>query len=267
MRTIYDPFKELAKPHSVVTIHNVLLVDVQPGEGGFEKLVVERNEERHELLSGGRWNEEWSRRDVGRHGHLVPATPIASGLPPGSCYFRPYVDPSLRRVPELDGADGAGWLCDTRPQGFIAPHGLLPGANGDFVVDRTIEVMVKVPPEFVRECERVQLTPQQVLQGFMADAAGIQNYVNCPRADGFGSNGSDERDMADAWLERAYGHGAVDLDALEAQAYKAEQRQFERDDFGDLLSEYESYGGNAADLVSAVQALIGQQQQKAEGAT
>jgi len=46
------------------------------------------------------------------------------------------------------------------------------------------------------------LTLGSQLRGFIADLAGIHNWAANPRADGNGSNGSDERDMAQAYYER-----------------------------------------------------------------
>ncbi|MGY4831850.1 hypothetical protein ACVNIS_24970 (plasmid) [Sphaerotilaceae bacterium SBD11-9] len=270
MKTIYDPFAELAKPFAVVTIHNVLLVDVQPGEGGFAKLSVEYNEEFYEVQSGGRWDEKWSRQDIERHGYLVPARPHAGAdIPQGACYFRAYTDPSLRRVPELDGALGGqawvGWRCDAKPGGFTAPAGLIPGENGRFVPDETVEVTLRVPPEFVRQCRRVQRTPLELLRGFVGDAAGIQNYVSNPRADGYGSNGSDERDMAEAWINRAYGMDAIDVFAAEERDHEEACRQDDRDDIASLLDDFVANGGEAADLIKAVQKLVDQQGEGVKG--
>lgn len=266
----FDPFEALAASFSAVTaIHNVVLVDVQPSESGFERLVVEHNGRRRDLAGGGRWSAEWSRRDVGRCGHLVPARNQAAAstdLPVGACYFRPYVDPTLRRVPEFDDSKGnVGWRCDAQAGGFLAPAHIVPGADGRFVPDHTEQVTVRVPPEFVRECRQVQRTPQELLEGFIADAAGIQNEINRPRADRFGSNGSDEREMAEAWIRRAYGMDAVDPDKLEMQRYEAEQRESEREDFGGLLDDFVDSGGKPDELFRAVQALVEQQRSKNEG--
>jgi hypothetical protein len=41
-----------------------------------------------------------------------------------------------------------------------------------------------------------------VLTGFIADLCGIVSWASEPRADGYNSNGSDERDMARAYYER-----------------------------------------------------------------
>jgi hypothetical protein len=262
----FDPFQELTKPWSRVTIHNVLLLDVQPGQDGYEKLTVEHNGATRELVSGGRWSEQWSRREVGRHGHLVPVATRFKGnsVPAEACYFRAYVEPSLRRVPELDSAREWGWRCDATPSGLRAPAGLIPGEHGRFVRDETVEVVVRVPPEFVRECRRVQLTPKDLLEGFVADAAGIQNYVSSPRADGLSSNGSDERDYAAAWIQRAYGMNAIDMDELEGQEAEDQERQNARDDFGGLLDDFIDYGGTEDELRAAVQALIEQQRVKSD---
>lgn len=63
-------------------------------------------------------------------------------------------------------------------------------------------VTIELPPEFIRLCERDQVKPQVVLRGFIADLCGIMNWVNNPRADGYSSNGSDERRMAEEYYER-----------------------------------------------------------------
>ena len=120
-------------------------------------------------------------------------------------------------------------------------------------------VTLRVPPEFVRECRRVQMTPQELLRSFAGDLAGIQNFVACPRADGYGSNGSDEREYADAWLHRAHTMSAIDLDEQDAREAEAEEKQFQRDDFAALLDDFDIYGGKADDLFAAVQVLVDKQ--------
>lgn len=259
----FDPFIALTEHRSVATLHNVCLIDVQPGAGGFDRLTVEYNGVRRELNGGGKWSPEYSKRDIERFGHLVPArreTGDPFPLPDGAVYFRPYIEPSLRRVPELDDANGnLGWRCDgPRSRGFTAPAHIIPGKSGNFVPDKSVSVTVRVPPEFIRECRRVQLTPQELLEGFIGDAAGIHNFQNCPRADGFGSNGSDERDMAEAWIYRAYGVQAVDLDELEAKEDEEQQRELAREDFGGFLDQYIDAGGTEDALFKAVETLIDQ---------
>lgn len=273
MSSVFDSFALVIRPLSGVTIHNVLLVDVRQSESGQEVLTIEHQGVKRELPGGGRWSE-FSLRSIGRYGHLVPMSPppvdptvpesISSSLDVRGSYFRPYPDPSLRRLFDLDyvGSDGktnAGWVCDSRPNGFYAPSGLIPGTDGNFVSDQTVEVTLRVPPEFVRECRRVQRSPEELLRGFVADAAGIQNYVNCPREDKYSSNGSDERDMAEAWINRAYGMDAIDIDAVESQDAENEDRQFERDDLSALLDTYVDNGGKADEVLTAVAAMVDKQ--------
>lgn len=133
--------------------------------------------------------------------------------------FEPYGDQTLRRAFELDvferpnrpgiGLDGVnvetiGWRNETEPDGFLAPRGIVPGSNG-FIADETTNITIGIPPEFYDLCAEVKRQPEEVLRGFIADAADLNSYLNCPRADGYSSNGSDERMMARDYFERAYG--------------------------------------------------------------
>jgi hypothetical protein len=63
-------------------------------------------------------------------------------------------------------------------------------------------VTLDLPPEFIALCRRDQVTPETVLRGFIADLCGIMNWANNPRADGYSSNGSDERRRAEDYYER-----------------------------------------------------------------
>ncbi|RQU83913.1 hypothetical protein [Burkholderia cenocepacia] len=133
--------------------------------------------------------------------------------------FEPYGDQTMRRAYELDdfrrpqragmGYDGyneevIGWRSEAQPEGFLAPRGLVPGANG-FIADDTENITIAVPREFYDLCAEVKKSAEDVLRGFIADVAALDNYLNCPRADGYGSNGSDERMMARDYFERAHG--------------------------------------------------------------
>ena len=66
----------------------------------------------------------------------------------------------------------------------------------------THKLTLELPPEFIALCEEDGTDPETVLRGFIADLAGIINWAANPRADGYSSNGSDERDMARAYYER-----------------------------------------------------------------
>ncbi len=249
------------------TVHNVRLVDVQPTESGLIALTVEHAGMIRQLTGNMSWSETYSRCNVGKMGAVMPDLNFRGDLPAGACFFRAYVDQSLRRAPELDLAiqgvannsravEVVGWRCNAHPRGFRAPIGLIPGEDGRFVPDQTEVVTLRVPPEFLRECRRHQMEPDQLLRSFVGDLSGIQNYVTSPRADCYGSNGSDEREYADAWLRRAHGIHAIDLDAKLAQEEEEEHRQYQRDDFADLLDYYVGHGGNADDLTKVVKEIV-----------
>ena len=143
----FNVFEQITKPWPRVTLHNVHLLAAHPTGDSFTMITVEHQGAQCDLISANRWDAEWSPRDVGRCGYLVPAEPIDSE-PQWACRFRTYLDPSLRRLYELDVKDQWGWLCDDRPQGFLAPAGLLPGVKGRYVADETISVTLRIPPEF-----------------------------------------------------------------------------------------------------------------------
>lgn len=266
-------FKHLSNPFHRVPVHNITLLDIQPGDEGRSTLTVEY-QGAQSVLCGRHWSEAY-RSYVGQVGYIVPAKPYESSLPgdPALVHFRPYDDQSLRRVYELDCTNDefqlvplnfgsfphhrahriCAWRCDARPDGFLVPAGLVPGLEGRFVADETEVVSVRVPPEFVREARRVQMKPVELLESFIGDVSGIHNFANNPRADRFGSNGSDERDMAEAWLERAHGMNAVDLHELEEEGQKWEDQ---RGEWEDLLCQYTDRGGDAELLLQALDKLV-----------
>jgi hypothetical protein len=59
-----------------------------------------------------------------------------------------------------------------------------------------------LPPEFIDLCAADGVEPEEVLRGFIADLAEIINWADNPRADGYSSNGADEREYASAYYER-----------------------------------------------------------------
>ncbi len=66
----------------------------------------------------------------------------------------------------------------------------------------TNRVTLELPVEFIALCKQDKTEPAIVLRGFIADLCAIINWSDAPRADGYGSNGSDERDMARSYYER-----------------------------------------------------------------
>lgn len=265
----FDVLAEVVRPGALCTVHNVLLLAVLPIEAdGRERFTVEYEGRQHQVL-GGRWNGEFSLRNVGKVGCLVPSGRMPTDE--SGSFFRPYQDQSLRRVPAFDLAEpGAvngkarevvAWSREDEksPRLFWAPPGLIPGQHGRFVSDETEPVTLRVPPEFIRECRRYQMTPEQLLRSFIGDVAGIHNYADTPRADRYGSNGSDERDLAEQWLERAHGLDKIDIIAWEAALDDSREKDERREDFGGYLDDFEYYGGKPEELIQAVQAIVDKQ--------
>ncbi|NOU12740.1 MAG: hypothetical protein HOO92_02055 [Methylococcaceae bacterium] len=141
---------------------------------------------------------DWALQYIGKIG-------IASYDPEFECWrFVPYLDQSLRRVFELDDEYEIGWSNETKGNNWTAPIGIIPGENGAFIKDDTDDVWIPVPPEFFIMCEQYNQTPESVLRSFIADVCEIKNYDREPRADGYCSNGSDERRLADEYFSRAF---------------------------------------------------------------
>lgn len=170
--------------------------------------------------------------DVGKIGYFRIIDP-RDLTRPVTAAFRPYADQSLRRRPEYDGSEYSrnppgylGWSCNAKGM-FHAPAGIIPGETGSYVPDRTTPLTIEIPPEFEDVCRSVRCTPKQVLRGFIADAAGILNFFANPRVDRYSSNGSDERLMAEEYIDRAWGHNRED--AAHDQAMREEAAAYEKD--------------------------------------
>jgi hypothetical protein len=126
---------------------------------------------------------------------------------PAEYSFRAYSDQRLRRLDALDDADANAWawtFIDTS-RVVLVKAGVIPGQNGAVVPEETHALNLDVPHEFVQFCARFRLHPADVLRGFVADLCALQNPVSHPREDGYGSSGSDECLLAQAYFERAYG--------------------------------------------------------------
>ncbi len=123
--------------------------------------------------------------------------------------FHRYPDPALRRAPELDNHALGLWawrLGDAPEQPVrLVRADMVPGRAGQVIKDTTQKVTIDIPLEFIAMAAMHGLTAEQVLRGFVADLCELQNYVVLPREDGYSSNGSDERRMAQDYFERAYG--------------------------------------------------------------
>ena len=64
------------------------------------------------------------------------------------------------------------------------------------------KVTIQLPDEFLDLCAYDMVSPERVLQGFIADLCEIVSWASNPRADQYNSNGSDEREFAKAYYDR-----------------------------------------------------------------
>ena len=69
-------------------------------------------------------------------------------------------------------------------------------------MSRQHRVTLTLPDEFVALCGRDGIEPDFVLRGFIADLCGLVSWASGPRTDGYSSNGSDEREIAQRYYER-----------------------------------------------------------------
>jgi hypothetical protein len=119
--------------------------------------------------------------------------------------FFSYPDQRLRRVPSEDDPRHNLWGWRIEQLSFAVKAGVIPGKDGLVVVQDTETAVLELPREYLNLCRAMRLRPETVLQGFVADLCALMNWVNCPREDGYSSNGSDERRLAQEYFRRAYG--------------------------------------------------------------
>lgn len=119
--------------------------------------------------------------------------------------FYPYPDQRLRRVPAEDDLQQRLWGWRLGTQHFAAKAGIIPGKGGEVICEDTEALVLQIPREFIDRCGEYRLLPRTVLCGFIADLCELINWANCPREDGYSSNGSDERLLAQQYFDRAYG--------------------------------------------------------------
>ena len=119
--------------------------------------------------------------------------------------FFPYPDQRLRRVPAEDDLQRGLWGWTLGTQHFAAKAGVIPGKGGEVICEDTEVLVLQIPREFIDLCGKYRLNPKIVLCGFIADLCELVSWINCPREDGYSSNGTDERLMAQQYFDRAYG--------------------------------------------------------------
>lgn len=76
------------------------------------------------------------------------------------------------------------------------------GADTNAALPRRRRITLTLPPEFIELCKADKVAPERVLRGFIADLCGLVSWADNPRADGYASNGSDERRYAMEYYER-----------------------------------------------------------------
>ena len=129
-------------------------------------------------------------------------------------YFEIYPDQTLKRAPELDvfeyspekyNANCIGWRNALNPAGFLAPKGIIPGEQGNFISDSAESFEVDVPYEFTDLCTRLRCDPVIVLRDFVAHACRLKNTASLPRGDGLTSQGEAAEELIARYLEQVYG--------------------------------------------------------------
>ncbi len=125
----------------------------------------------------------------------------ADGL---SFSFNAYPDQRLRREREEDDSRQRLWGWRIGELTFSCKATVIPGRAGVVVREDTETLVLQMPREFVDLCATNRLRPETVLRGFIADLCELMDWSHCPREDGYSSNGSDERRMAQQYFRRAY---------------------------------------------------------------
>lgn len=250
------------RPPQGYVLYDVTLVGIQEVASGKIQVVECGGETAEVPCPSGTTSEL-----IGRRGYL---TPHWESIDAPASTFTAYMDQTLRRAVELDAPDHhalregrrpdvVGWRCDAKPQGFRAPAGLVPGRDGAFVSDDTAAVVLRVPRELRVLANDHRVGVDEFLRAFMADVCDIRNTYANPRADGLSSNGSDERDLAEQWFQRAFGHRYLDNDTQTDLAQDDAEAEY-ADPIGELLSDFQDVGGSDVEVITALRAMIAARQ-------
>jgi hypothetical protein len=106
------------------------------------------------------------------------------------------------RITELQAGFSVARGCDEiLPKNAVSVSLYEPEPEGEPFFDE--QLRLGIPDELIDLCAEHKLKPQEVLHGFIADLCEIRNPASAPRPDGLSSHGSDERNMAWAWFDRA----------------------------------------------------------------
>lgn len=254
MRNIFDA---LALPVRQMTVHNCCLFSVESDAHGWERMTVEIEGVQGHVTGSSKYSELSNGGRIGQWGYLQTVDGFANNeLPNGATRFVAYIDQSLRRFPAIDRHGLLGWTCEfSGVYEFVAPANIIPGKDGDFIKDETEEITLQIPPEFIRLAKLTQMSPEDLLRSFIADVTGIHNYLSCPRADEYNSNGSDEQDLAEEWLRRAYGFNMISEGELAKREEEIELFENSRDELTAILDEWIVDGHDPDELLDAVRKI------------
>ncbi len=141
-----------------------------------------------------------------QHGHVGKIGLLVVTEESGEAgFFQPYIEQRLRRAMQYDRPDMWAWRLEDEDSIVLVKTHLIPGIGGGVIIDETTPLLLAIPAEFTALCAEYQIESEEVLRGFIADACDLQNYIQKPREDGYGSKGSDERIRAQDYLACAYG--------------------------------------------------------------
>jgi hypothetical protein len=118
--------------------------------------------------------------------------------------FAQYIDQTLTRRPELDDQGRIGWANARRPGGWTAPRNIIPGIDGRFFENETECVTLAVPQEFFELCRFFQVSVEDALRSFIADACNIEDSASDPRADSYNRTGERGKNAAEDYLNTVF---------------------------------------------------------------
>ena len=119
--------------------------------------------------------------------------------------FNAYPDQRLRRAPSSDQPQDRRWGWRIGERVFTVEVGVIPGRAGKVVRRNTRRVSLELPSELLDFCSSRKVTAERVLTTFVADLCRLTNSYACPREDGYASSGTDEQQLALAYVDRTWG--------------------------------------------------------------
>lgn len=201
----------------ITVYYDAVLVNVLSAEQGNEKLVIEYKGQEVLLATTSEHAAKLEHQvQSGQIKNAIGAAILfprkATGETP-AYYFTIYSDPTLRRAFELDtfeyhaddyNVNCLGWKNERNPFGFLAPKGLIPGKDGNFITDGTEAFDLDVPYQFTNLCTSMGSDTVSVLRDFIATACQLHDTPELPRADFFSSKGQKAEKLIAQYFDLAY---------------------------------------------------------------